>query len=280
LVSNNIGQIAYLNAQAHGIQRIFFSGFYISGHAITMNTLSYAISFWSKGRIKAHFLRHEGYLGAIGAFLKNPPEDAKLKSFTENFSQTELGKGNVFGVGALEEFSSNLKLFPFLQDPSTYSPDTCKLQDVELQNYWIDLLDVNLKHLVDLATKKDAESLPRASMFEAMYRQHLSELKTNPNAYGPLTVRGLLHLREQCLREMGFNDIFRGIKEQENAASLAGIHHLFSNIDRLGKDELVETLLNNILAGNMYDWGSAVIQEMLKRGELDFQSAKVSILLF
>ncbi|KAJ3052693.1 hypothetical protein HDU99_008125, partial [Rhizoclosmatium hyalinum] len=32
LVSNNIGQIAYLNAQAHGIQRIYFSGFFIRGH--------------------------------------------------------------------------------------------------------------------------------------------------------------------------------------------------------------------------------------------------------
>ena len=41
--SNNIGQIAYLNAQAHGITRIYFSGFYISGHTITMNTLRYRI---------------------------------------------------------------------------------------------------------------------------------------------------------------------------------------------------------------------------------------------
>jgi type II pantothenate kinase len=35
-----------------------------------MNTLSYAINFWSKGDMKALFLRHEGYLGAMGAFLK------------------------------------------------------------------------------------------------------------------------------------------------------------------------------------------------------------------
>jgi type II pantothenate kinase len=41
LLSNNIGQIAFLNAQAHGITRIYFSGFYISGHTITMNTLRY-----------------------------------------------------------------------------------------------------------------------------------------------------------------------------------------------------------------------------------------------
>lgn len=40
-----------------------------------MNTLSYAIRFWSNGEKQAYFLRHEGYLGAVGAFLKRQPED-------------------------------------------------------------------------------------------------------------------------------------------------------------------------------------------------------------
>lgn len=38
-----------------------------------MNTLSYAIRFWSKGEKQAYFLRHEGYLGAVGAFLRRQP---------------------------------------------------------------------------------------------------------------------------------------------------------------------------------------------------------------
>ena len=65
--SNNIGQIAYLNAKQHGLKRIYFGGFFIRGHPITMNTLSYAIDFWSGGEMKALFLRHEGHLGATGA---------------------------------------------------------------------------------------------------------------------------------------------------------------------------------------------------------------------
>jgi type II pantothenate kinase len=40
-----------------------------------MNTLSYAIRFWSNGEKQAYFLRHEGYLGAVGAFLKRQPRD-------------------------------------------------------------------------------------------------------------------------------------------------------------------------------------------------------------
>ncbi|GAA6046424.1 hypothetical protein JCM3770_004913 [Rhodotorula araucariae] len=70
-ISNNIGQIAYMNAEKHNLDRIYFGGGFIRGHAATISTLSYAIRFWSKGTKRALFLRHEGYLGGIGAWLKN-----------------------------------------------------------------------------------------------------------------------------------------------------------------------------------------------------------------
>ncbi|KAK9448716.1 fumble-domain-containing protein [Limtongia smithiae] len=72
-VSNNIGQIAYLQAQRYNLEDIYFGGSFIRGHPQTMNTLSYAIKFWSNGGKKAYFLRHEGYLGAVGAFLRRQP---------------------------------------------------------------------------------------------------------------------------------------------------------------------------------------------------------------
>jgi type II pantothenate kinase len=74
-VSNNIGQIAYLHAEKHNLPHIYFGGSFIGGHAQTMHTLSYAIRFWSKGTKQAYFLRHEGYLGAVGAFLKRQPQN-------------------------------------------------------------------------------------------------------------------------------------------------------------------------------------------------------------
>ncbi|KJR89633.1 type II pantothenate kinase [Sporothrix schenckii 1099-18] len=74
-ISNNIGQIAYLQSQIHTLDRIYFGGSFIQGHPQTMNTLSYAIKFWSKGTKQAYFLRHEGYLGAVGAFLKRQPRN-------------------------------------------------------------------------------------------------------------------------------------------------------------------------------------------------------------
>ncbi|KAF8910060.1 type II pantothenate kinase [Gymnopilus junonius] len=70
-VSNNIGQIAYMNAEKYNLDRIYFGGCFIRGHAATIATLSYAIRFWSKGTKRALFLRHEGFLGSIGAWIRN-----------------------------------------------------------------------------------------------------------------------------------------------------------------------------------------------------------------
>lgn len=70
-ISNNIGQIAHMTAEKYDLDRIYFGGCFIRGHQATISTLSYAIRFWSKGTKRAFFLRHEGYLGAIGAWIKH-----------------------------------------------------------------------------------------------------------------------------------------------------------------------------------------------------------------
>ncbi|KAI3638913.1 hypothetical protein MIR68_003411 [Amoeboaphelidium protococcarum] len=70
MVSNNIGQIAYLNAKVHNVKNIYFGGSYIRGHPETMRTLSFAVKYWSNSSMQAYFLRHESYLGALGAYLK------------------------------------------------------------------------------------------------------------------------------------------------------------------------------------------------------------------
>ena len=70
IISNDIGQIACLYALLHHIKRIYFGGFFLRHRPVSLHTISFAINYWSKGEVVAHFLRHEGYLGAIGAFLK------------------------------------------------------------------------------------------------------------------------------------------------------------------------------------------------------------------
>jgi type II pantothenate kinase len=69
-----------MNAEKYNLERIYFGGCFIRGgcdrpagtlipvadgflgHAATIGTLSYAIRFWSNGKKRALFLRHEGFL--------------------------------------------------------------------------------------------------------------------------------------------------------------------------------------------------------------------------
>ncbi|KAF9603172.1 hypothetical protein IFM89_034505 [Coptis chinensis] len=58
------------------------------GHAYTMDTISFAIHFWSKGKAKAMFLRHEGFLGTLGAFMsyeKHGLDNLMAHHFVERF---------------------------------------------------------------------------------------------------------------------------------------------------------------------------------------------------
>ena len=69
MITNNIGQVAYLNAQLHKTKRIYFVGNFLRHNVISQQRLAFAIDFWSGGKNEALFLEHEGYFGALGAFL-------------------------------------------------------------------------------------------------------------------------------------------------------------------------------------------------------------------
>ena len=70
MISNNVGQLAYLNAVQHKCKDVYFAGNFLRReNTVAMRTLAYSIRFWSKGAMEGLFLRHEGYCGALGAFL-------------------------------------------------------------------------------------------------------------------------------------------------------------------------------------------------------------------
>ena len=83
MISYNIAHISTMNAVKYGLKRIFFGGYFIRNHAYTMNTISFAVDFWSKGELKAMFLRHEGFLGALGAFLQDVEAQKNLSDAAE-----------------------------------------------------------------------------------------------------------------------------------------------------------------------------------------------------
>lgn len=90
------GSLAMLHARTHKVAHVVFAGNFLRRNPIsstrkpgrrathveivpppscpplltrTVARLTYAFEFWSKGAMKAVFLKHEGYLGALGALV-------------------------------------------------------------------------------------------------------------------------------------------------------------------------------------------------------------------
>lgn len=69
MIAINAAQIVYLNAKLHAVDQVFFAGGFIQDSPDIKKYLDWGISFWSGGRMKAYFLRHDGFLGGLGALI-------------------------------------------------------------------------------------------------------------------------------------------------------------------------------------------------------------------
>jgi len=69
-ITNNIGSIARMCAVNEKIEKVVFVGNFLRVNEISMKLLAYAMDFWSGGTLKALFLEHEGYFGAVGCLLE------------------------------------------------------------------------------------------------------------------------------------------------------------------------------------------------------------------
>ncbi|XP_078429206.1 pantothenate kinase 2 isoform X2 [Wolffia australiana] len=327
MISYNIGQIAYLNALRYGLKKIFFGGFFIRGHAYTMDTISFAVHFWSKGQAQAMFLRHEGFLGVLGAFMSyemhglddlmvhqlverfpmgapyvggkihGPPLQDLNEKFVQKgpeiFAPVPMSPSGTTGLGGFERPSSRgealrsdasaalnvgvlhldptLEVFPLLADPKMYEPNTIDLSEPGELEYWLTVLSEHLPDLVDKAVASEGrteDAHRRGDAFARAFSAHLTRLMEEPAAYGKLGLANLLELREECLREFQFKDAYISIKKRENEASLAVLHDLLMELDRMNEEERLLALIEGVLAANIFDWGSRACVELYHKGTI------------
>ena len=384
MISYNISHIATMTAVKHDLKRIYFGGYFIRGHAYTMNTISFAVDYWSKGNLRAMFLRHEGFLGALGAFLQDGQAqalktsplqgawiekfnkcsmpmssderlEAKMRDKAENacnlwgpgeilsisssrtdprkhpgvgraqsFLETGPTKAdvnttsiNIFfenhGQGAfcdhlvddqsglessVHEYGSNqllskaglqvgvlhlvptLQLFPLLKVPERYEPNVIDILELrEEREYWLDTLQKLNPGLLEKAVASEcafqstgkvsrSDTHKRAKAFCLAFSTHLDRLRDEPAAYGRIGLSELLEMREECLRAFGFKDVYSAIKQQENAAALAVLPDLLADLDVLHEEERVLALIEGVLAGNIFDWGSQSCVDLYKNGTI------------
>jgi len=73
MIAQNVAQIAHLNARIHGARRVFFTGNFLRHNDLALRTIVYTMQRWKQlddYPTEAVFFRHEGYFGAVGAFMQ------------------------------------------------------------------------------------------------------------------------------------------------------------------------------------------------------------------
>ncbi|XP_047130488.1 4'-phosphopantetheine phosphatase isoform X1 [Hydra vulgaris] len=266
MVSNDIGQISSLYAQLHNLKRIVFGGYFIRGHPVTMHTISFAINFFSKGKLHALFMRHEGYLGAIGAFLSTSFPHSDSSCWLENlagssaFPENNEISASKFGKFELDRIRFKVEPCPLLVNCSEYKPDLIDLGSEEIgRAYWINVFEEGIDSFVEKAIQSqsgqsDAEQ--RAAEFKKQFLERLNILKVAPYSFGQLTVRSLLDTRDQFLAAFSFCDPYLQIKQAENEQALLLLRQHLKFVDSLSIEARQIELIEGLVSGNIFDWGA------------------------
>ena len=265
MICYDLSQIASLHARIHDVKKIYFGGYFIHNSLLTMKFLKHGISYWSQNQIECLFMRHEGYLGAIGAFLKmsdqTSTEDLTKFTWYENLAHSsgitrqrrESRKESLtstFDCFELNREEIKLVVCPLLNTKiKQYVPDLVDLtKDEEARTYWLKCFQTTIntyeKQCIKscgsmLVNKKISEENIRktANEFKMSYLQKLAELEKSPFAYGMLTVRSLLDLREHCMSQFGFFDVYANEKRDENQHGLELLADRCQYIDSLDSSD-------------------------------------------
>ncbi|PAA73985.1 hypothetical protein BOX15_Mlig007890g2, partial [Macrostomum lignano] len=89
MLTNNIGSIARMCASTQGIDRVIFTGNFLRCNELSVRLLAHAMDYWSRGSIKALFVQHEGYLGALGSLMELVDPDSINNAYcTSESAQT------------------------------------------------------------------------------------------------------------------------------------------------------------------------------------------------
>lgn len=292
MVLYNVSQLAYMLSETSNVKRVFFNGFLVRNRPIVMKTLSFACNYWSGGKLKAYFLRHENYTTGLGAFLEGCPN---ADMYWKEYCSGSTALGRFVPVEPLETgFKTQtfaLKCTRFRAAPfcllanADGKPDTINFNfDDEARVFWIEILDKTIASITELAiaSQKNCEDQEdvnkRALDFQNDFVKTMDTIKEHHVAYGNSNARNLLEVREQILQEKGFDDIYVQKKDEENRTAIAELPIVLAAIDDLKKtgDEkiVLEYVARCLLAGNVFDWGAKeVVKMMSSETGLSFQSA-------
>eukprot|EP00200_Dunaliella_tertiolecta_P011228 CAMPEP_0202392064 /NCGR_PEP_ID=MMETSP1127-20130417/92173_1 /ASSEMBLY_ACC=CAM_ASM_000462 /TAXON_ID=3047 /ORGANISM="Dunaliella tertiolecta, Strain CCMP1320" /LENGTH=365 /DNA_ID=CAMNT_0048994543 /DNA_START=1275 /DNA_END=2372 /DNA_ORIENTATION=+ len=159
-------------------------------------------------------------------------------------------------------------------DPCTFTYTPTPEDNAVTALQWIEVFRASTPTFVKYALQD--ETVPAetrtacVTAFECAFQQALDALAAeHGNAQRSqelLNCIVLCQIREDCLKRAGFGDIFRKVKQEENAAALAVLPGVLKNLDECSDtSERLELALRGVLAGNIFDLGASTSAALFDR---------------
>ncbi|KAK9286329.1 hypothetical protein L1049_014720 [Liquidambar formosana] len=182
------------------------------------------------------------------------------------------------------ESSSEMVAFPLLRTPIESNYRACTIpyrfpsdnprKPTPTELNWIDLF-LNSVPSFKKRAESDvtvADASVKAEKFALRYTEILEDFKKDPESHGgPPDCIHLCRIREQILRELGFRDIFKKVKDEENAKAISLFEDVVCLNDAIEDEgKRLENLVRGIFAGNIFDLGSAQLAEVFSRDGMSF----------
>ncbi|CAI9284746.1 unnamed protein product [Lactuca saligna] len=182
------------------------------------------------------------------------------------------------------ESSGEMVAFPLLITPIETNYRACTIpyrfpsdnpkKPTPTELSWINLFANSIPSFKKRAESDDtvSDAPAKAEKFAQRYTEILEDFKKDPESHGgPPDCIHLCRMRELILREVGFRDIFKKVKEEENAKAIT----LFKEVVELNdaiedESKRMENLVRGIFAGNIFDLGSAQLAELFSKDGMSF----------
>ncbi|XP_024084620.1 pantothenate kinase 4-like isoform X2 [Cimex lectularius] len=275
---SNICQLASLHCQNNKTKNVILGeGWDINADYLSI--LNLIFKYCTGGRLKMIFLRHSAFLSSIGVLLSKLTADFQL-SWRENYFLSSGYNREFQSTGqqtlALDSVAAKLVPCPLLIDPSTYNPLLQNLYiDDESREYWIQCIIQNIRSKGN--NRLSAESCSPMQIafykFQDMAVEKLQHLMQYPYSFGNLSMMILQNMLDDCKYELELFDTYSKVKREEANLAVQIFERHIKFLDRLNfRDRQLEIALS-ILAGNMFDYGSKEVFELLNSGHFGFKEA-------
>ncbi|CAN8270866.1 unnamed protein product [Cochlearia groenlandica] len=150
------------------------------------------------------------------------------------------------------------------------NPRKATLTEISWINVFANSIPSFKKRAESDTTVTDAHT--KAQLFAQRYGGILEDWKKDPESHdGPPDGIILGRVREEILRELGFRDIFKKVKDEENAKAISLFREVVGLSDAIEDEgKHLENLVRGVFAGNVFDLGSAQLAEVFSRDGISF----------